>query len=249
MGDMLNYFLYSFGRRGGYIREDVMFYICFIIPIMIFSIIVQIKLKYTYSKFSKIRNKKGVVGAVVARNILDSYGLQHVRVEPVGGSLTDHYDPRDNVVRLSRNNYEGSSIAAIGVAAHEVGHAVQHATGYLGIKVRSAVIPVTRFGSFLSMPIILLGLIFGNPKLAFLGVILFSLIVFFELATLFVEFDASSRAVRVIVSQNILEIDEVFGVRKVLWAAAMTYVASFLSALLQLIRLILIVTSSNKRDD
>ena len=179
MGDMLNYLLYSFGRRGGYIREDVMFYICFIIPIMIFSIIVQIKLKYTYSKFSKISNRKGVVGAVVARNILDSYGLQHVRVEPIGGALTDHYDPRDNVVRLSRENYEGSSIAAIGVAAHEVGHAVQHATGYLGIKVRSAVIPVTRFGSFLSMPMILLGLIFGNPKLAFLGVILFSLIVFF----------------------------------------------------------------------
>lgn len=249
MGDMLNYFLYSFGRRGGYIREDFMFYMCFIIPVMIFSVIVQIKLKYIYSKFSKIKNRKGVVGAVVARNILDSYGLQHIRVEPVGGSLTDHYDPRDNVVRLSIDNYEGNSIAAIGVAAHEVGHAVQHATGYLGIKIRSAVIPVTRFGSFLSMPIFILGLIFGNPKLAFLGIILFSLIVFFELATLFVEFDASSRAIKVIIGQNILETDEVFGVRKVLWAAAMTYVASFLSALLQLIRLILIVTSSNRRDD
>ena len=153
------------------------------------------------------------------------------------------------MVRLSRSNYEGSSIAAVGVAAHEVGHAVQHATGYLGIKVRSAVIPVTKFGSFLSMPIIILGLIFGNPKLAFLGVVLFSLIVFFELATLFVEFDASSRAVRVIANQNILETQEIFGVKKVLWAAAMTYVASFLSSLLQLIRIILIVTSSNRRDD
>ena len=244
------YILSSRLRRGMfYLTRDQLFCLFIILPIFVISIFVQIRMMLIYSKFKKIRNKNGVSGAVVARNILDSYGLQYVRVEMIEGTLSDHFDPTSNVVRLSRANYEGTTIAAVGIAAHEVGHAIQHAKEYKPIKVRSVAVRTSRFGSFLSMPLILVGMIFSIPKLAYLGVILFSLIVFFELVTLFVEFDASSRAVKIINSQKILEENEVVFVKKVLWAAAMTYVVSFISALAQLVRLILLVSSLGKNDN
>ena len=186
---------------------------------------------YTYEKYKKVKNKKGLSGAVVARNILDSYGLQYVRVESVYGKLSDHFDPSCNVVRLSQENYDGTSVAAIGVAAHEVGHAIQHKKEYFPIKLRSVVIPIVRFGSYTSLIFVFLGLLFSNPKIAYFGIILFSFVVFFELATLFVEFDASSRAVKTIIKYDILDEEEIIGVKKVLWAAAMTYVVSLLNAI------------------
>ena len=244
------YIFSNVARRGYFnLSRDHIYCILVILPIAILAIFIQIRMFRIYSKFKKIKNVEGVSGAVAARNILDSYGLQYVRVEMVEGTLSDHFDPMDNVVRLSRENYEGSSIASVGIAAHEVGHAIQHAKEYKPMKLRSAVITTSRFGSFLSMPLILIGMIFSLPKLAYLGVILFSLIVILQLATLFVEFDASSRAVKIISSQQILTQKEVFFVKKVLWAAAMTYVVSFLSALAELIRLILIVGSLGKNDE
>ena len=228
---------------------DAMFFMFVIIPIFVLSIIVSIKLKLIYSKYSKIKNSNNVSGAVVARNILDSYGLQHVRVEAVYGDLTDHFDPTTNVVRLSYNNYEGTSIAAIGVAAHEVGHAIQYAKEYFPIKVRAAVIPATKFGSMFSIPIFMLGMMLANIKLAYFGIILFGLVALFQLITLPVEFNASIRAVKIIRAQKILDLEEIKGVKKVLWAAAMTYVASLISTLAQLIRLIIVANSNNSKDD
>ena len=231
---------YSFSNRAEYL-----FYFLVMVPIFIISIVVTIRLKLIYKKFSKISNKNMVSGAVVARNILDGYGLNHVEVVAISGELSDHYDPVDNVVRLSYKNYEGTSIAAIGVAAHEVGHAVQHAQNYVPVKIRSAVIPVTKLGSMLYFPVFFVGFILSSLKLIYLGIILFSLVTFFEFVTLPVEFNASSRAIKILKSQKILDFEELKGVKKVLWAAAMTYVVSFVASLAQLIRFILMVRTGD----
>lgn len=214
--------------------------------IFIMAIFVSLRVKFIYSKFSKFNTSRGISGAVVARNILDSYGLYNVKVDPIYGNLTDHYDPKSEVVRLSNNNYYGTSIAAIGVAAHEVGHAVQHAKSYIPVKIRSAVVPLTRFSSFFYVPIFFAGIIFSSPKLSYIGVFMFLIVTFFSLITLPVEFDASFRAIKIIDSQNILEKSEIVGVKKVLWAAAMTYVVSFVMSFVQLLRLFLI---AGYRDD
>ena len=235
-----------FGYYSAFDRADTIFYLVVILPIFMLSIFVSIKMKFIYSKYSKFKSLGGLTGAVVARSILDSYGLYGVRVEAISGVLTDHYDPRSNVVRLSYANYNGTSIASIGVVAHEVGHAVQYAKNYFPIKIRAAIVPATRFGSFLAMPIFIAGILLSNLRFAYFGIILFGLVAFFSFITLPVEFNASSRAVKILESQGILNEIEISGVKKVLWAAAMTYVASFLSSLAQLVRLILIV---NSRDD
>ena len=224
-----------------------MFYdptIILLIPAMIFSLIAQAMVKSTFSKYSNVRNGRGLTGAEAARAILDRNGLSNVRIEHIGGELTDHYDPRANVIRLSDSVYNSTSVAAVGVAAHEAGHAVQYAENYFPIKVRNSIIPVTRFGSSLSTPLVLLGIIFSWDFLITAGILLFCAVVLFQAVTLPVEFNASGRALRTLRDSCILEEDEVKEAKKVLTAAAMTYVAAMVSALLSLLRLILI---SNRR--
>lgn len=200
----------------------------------------------TFKRYQKIGNRRGITAAQVARQILDDNGLQFVAVERLSGSLTDHYDPRANVVRLSDSVYDSASVAAIGVAAHECGHAVQHATEYTPIKIRQAIIPITQFGSYAWYFVLVLGLILSLRPLVYAGIILFSLIVLFQFVTLPVEFNASSRALKTLDAYHILEQDELTSARKVLTAAAMTYVASLVSSILQLVRLLGLV---GRRDD
>lgn len=221
-----------------------------LLPAIILSIWASANVKSTFGKYSRMYNRFGLTGADAARKILDMNGLYDVRIERISGELTDNYDPRTNVVHLSESTYSSQSVAAVGVAAHEVGHAIQHATGYSPIKVRNAIVPAVNVCNMLSMPIILLGIILSyNQTLVDLGIILFSTTVLFQLITLPVEFNASSRALRTLEGQNILAPDEMQGASKVLRAAALTYVAAALSSLLSLLRLILIFGGNrNSRD-
>lgn len=210
-----------------------------LLPALILSLWAQFKVNSTFKKYSQVGNRLGYTGADVARRILDMNGLYHVKVERVGGNLTDHFDPKTNVVRLSDSTYSSQSVGAIGVAAHEVGHAVQHATGYSPIKLRNAIVPAVNIANFLSMPILILGL-FLSYTLVTVGIVMFSATVLFQLITLPVEFNASTRAIRTLEAQNMLAPDELKGATKVLKAAAMTYVAAAVSSILSLLRLILI---------
>ena len=219
--------------------------ILLIIPGFIISLWAQIKVSSTFKKYSKIKTTRGLSGAQAARKILDANGLQHVKIEQVRGDLTDHYDPRANVIRLSESVYHATSPSAIGVAAHEAGHAIQHAKNYAPINVRMKIIPVTKFGSMLAMPLFFIGLIFASPYLTVAGIILYSLVVLFQLATLPVEFNASTRAMSALSSTGILNEEELNASKKVLTAAAMTYVAALLTSLLTLLRLIIL---SNRRN-
>lgn len=214
--------------------------IIILIPAIIFSIVAQIMVKSAFSKYSKVRNSRGLTGADAAREILDRNGLSNVRIEHISGSLTDHYDPKANVIRLSDDVYGSATVAAVGVAAHEAGHAVQYAEGYYPVKIRNAIIPVTRFGSSLSTPLVILGLALSWDFLITAGILLFCAVVLFQAITLPVEFNASGRALKTLRSSHFLEDDEMKGARSVLTAAAMTYVAAMLSALLSLVRLLVI---------
>lgn len=214
--------------------------IIILIPAIIFSIVAQIMVKSAFSEYSKVRNSRGLTGADAAREILDRNGLTNVRIEHISGSLTDHYDPKANVIRLSDDVYGSATVAAVGVAAHEAGHAVQYAEGYYPIKIRNAIIPVTRFGSSLSTPLVILGLALSWDFLITAGILLFCAVVLFQAITLPVEFNASGRALKTLRSSHFLEDDEMKGARSVLTAAAMTYVAAMLSALLSLVRLLVI---------
>ena len=220
-----------------------------LIPAVILSLYAQMKINSTYHQYSQIGSKKGMTGADVARYILNKNGLYDVPIERVQGQLTDHYDPRSRVVRLSAGVYDSTSIAALGVAAHEVGHAVQHDSGYMPLYIRNTIIPITQIGSYVSIPLLLLGLLMGSPSLVELGVVLFAGIVFFQLITLPVEFNASRRAVAVLGNDAILTSDELSGTKKVLQAAALTYVAAALMAVLQLVRLLLISGVLGGRDE
>ena len=220
--------------------------ILLVIPGFIISLWAQIKVSTTFKKYSKLNTVKGLSGYGAARRILDANGLSHVRIEQVHGNLTDHYDPRANVIRLSESVYHATSPAAIGVAAHEAGHAIQHAKNYKPITVRSKLVPVTNIGSAISMPLFFIGLIFSYYPLLIAGIILYSLVSIFQLVTLPVEFDASSRAMRVLESSGILNETELKASRKVLSAAAMTYVAALLTSLLTLLRLIIL--ANGRRD-
>lgn len=221
-------------------------YILVIIGFML-SIFASFGVKSTFSKYSGVYNSRGMTGRDAAREILDKNGLYSVGIEHVAGELTDHYDPRANVIRLSDATYNSSSVAAVGVAAHEAGHAVQHAVGYTPIKLRNAFVPVVNIGSSLSMPLFILGLIMGREGLAFAGIVLFSAVLIFQLITLPVEFNASHRALVVLDSSGMLALDEVKQAGKVLKAAAMTYVAGVAATALQLLRLLLIF-NSRRRD-
>lgn len=194
----------------------------------------------TFSKYSRRSNRSGITGQEAARRILMHAGITDVRIERIGGSLTDHFDPRNRVVRLSDSVYNSTSVAAIGVAAHECGHVIQHSTGYLPIKIRSAIVPVVNIGSRLSLPVIILGLVFSSFDLVNIGIILFGLTFAFQLVTLPVEFNASHRALRILESDGMMYNDELKCARKVLRAAALTYITAAVSTLLQLLRLVLL---------
>lgn len=213
----------------------------------IFSFWAQIKVNSTFSKYSKVTSRRNLTGADAAQTILRRNGLSNVRVERVSGSLTDHYDPRTNVVRLSESVYDSNSVAAIGVAAHECGHAIQHAANYGPIKLRTAIIPATRIGSSLAMPLILIGLLFSMTGLAYIGVAFFALSTLFQLVTLPVEFNASSRALTTLEDYGTLDDGELKGAKKVLSAAAMTYVAALAVSAVNLLRLMSIVSSGSRR--
>lgn len=205
------------------------------------SLFASFGVKSTFSKYSKVFSASGLTGSTAARKVLDMHGLYHIRIERIAGDLTDHFDPRSGVIRLSDSVFDSNSVAAIGVAAHEAGHAVQHATKYTPITVRNSIIPIVNIGNSLSMPLFFLGLLLGMPNLAFFGVILFSLVLVFQLVTLPVEFNASRRAINILESGNLLYDDEINGAKKVLKAAAMTYVASAAATALQVLRLLLIL--------
>ena len=204
------------------------------------------KMRSTFNKYSRVRSRTGMTGREAAEYVLRSAGIYDVRVEHVGGNLTDHYDPRTKTLRLSDATYNSQSVAAIGVAAHECGHAVQHATGYAPLRFRGALVPVANLGSTIAWPLIIIGLLFtGQSSMLFLnlGILAFSLAVLFQIVTLPVEFDASNRAVRVLGSTGLLYEDELRDTRKVLTAADLTYVAGAAASILQLLRIILLANS------
>ncbi|MBE5972036.1 MAG: zinc metallopeptidase [Lachnoclostridium sp.] len=217
---------------------------------VVISLWAQSRVTSTYNKYSKVRSRTGMTGAEAAMRLLHSQGIYDVTVRKVAGSLTDHYDPRTKVVNLSESVYGSTSIAALGVAAHECGHAMQHNEEYAPLRLRSALVPVANFGSKISWPLILFGLMIGGlgSPLCQIGILMFSLAVLFQLVTLPVEFNASNRAVRLLDSQRILSGDEVKGTRSVLNAAALTYVAAAASSMLQLLRLV-ILYGGRRRDD
>lgn len=217
------------------------------IAAVIFSYAMQGLVNSTFKKYSRVSSRRNVPANVIARQILDSYGLYNVAVVKVPGKLSDHYDPRQNVVALSDSTFFSTSVAAIGVAAHEVGHAVQHNTGYVPIKIRSFFVPIAQFGSSSWIVFFFLGMFFSLPFLLEVGIILFAFVVLFQLLTLPVEFNASRRALNTIESQFLLERDEMAGARKTLSAAAMTYIAGLMVALTQLLRLLVIV-NGRRRD-
>lgn len=214
------------------------YYIYLILPAMIIAIIAQINVKSTFNKYKKLSNSRGYTGYQVARQILDENGLNNVKIERVTGELSDHFDPRTNIIRLSDSTYSSDSVGAIGVASHEVGHAIQYNVGYFPIKIRAAIIPITNIGSTMAIPLAMIGIIFSAPILINIGIILFLSVVTFQLVTLPVEFNASNRAIKTLKNRNILYGQELVGAKKVLSAAAMTYVAALIVSLANLIRLI-----------
>ena len=220
-----------------------------LIPAMIFAFWAQIRVNSTFKKYARVPSRRGLTGAEAARRVLDANGLRHITIERVHGHLTDHFDPTAGVIRLSDATYASTSVAAIGVAAHEAGHAVQHAVGYVPIKVRSAIIPLTRFGSFLAMPLFLIGLLLGSGSylgygigtiFMVTGILFFSFSTLFQLVTLPTEFNASARAMKALEDGGLLAADELPAAKATLSAAAMTYVAALASSLASLLRLILI---------
>lgn len=222
-------------------------YILVIIGAVICAI-ASINVNTTFNKFSKFRNSKGLTAEDCAEAIMHEAGIYDVRIERIRGKLTDHYSPTEKVLRLSENVYGSTSVAALGVAAHECGHAIQDKEGYFPLKLRSVSVPVANIGSKLAWPVIIIGLIIGQMGIARIGVVLFGLVVLFQLITLPVEFNASGRAVKIMQQQNLLAGDELKGASKVLKAAALTYVAALFSSILQLLRLILLTRGNGRRN-
>ena len=215
-------------------------YILVLIGVVI-TMIAQARVKSTYARYQKVRSHSGITGAQAAEQILHGAGIYDVQIQHIPGNLTDNYDPRSKVLHLSDSTYQSTSVAAIGVAAHECGHAIQHDTDYAPLRIRASIVPVVNIGSSLSWPIILAGVLLSfNQTLITIGIVLFSLTVLFHLITLPVEFDASGRALKILSSSHMLYPDEVDGARSVLRAAAMTYVASAAASILSLMRLMLL---------
>ncbi|NEZ46010.1 zinc metallopeptidase [Clostridium niameyense] len=211
-----------------------------LIPALLISVWAQFKVSSSFDKYSRMSTMNGYTGAQVARMLLDSKGLYNVPVELIGGKLTDHYDPTRRVMRLSKEVYYGKSVASIGVAAHETGHAIQHLESYSPLMIRNSIVPVVNFSSSASWILFFIGILFQVPSLTRFGIVLFTAVVLFQLITLPVEFNASSRALMLLKNQGILYENEVNGAKKVLQAAAMTYVAAAMTAISQLLRLIIL---------
>jgi len=224
-------------------------YFIFMIPGLLFMLWAQSKVRGNYGKFSKVKNHQGMTGAQVARTILDRNGLQDVPVEVVPGELTDHYDPRKRVLRLSQGVYGVPSVAAIGIAAHETGHALQHQKAYAPLRVRGAMVPAVNIGSNFGFIVLFAGLLLANSTLAWVGVALFGLATIFALLTLPVEFDATRRAKEALASMGIVDVEEGKGVAKVLDAAAWTYIAGFAASLLTLLYYVSLVSGMSRRSD
>lgn len=213
-------------------------YIMYILPALLLTFWAQYRVSSTYAKYGKVHSRRGMTAEQVARMILDRNGLYQVQIGRVGGNLTDHFNPKTNVVNLSDTTSTSTSVAAIGVAAHEVGHAIQHATGYAPIKIRNSIVPVVSIASQAAIPLFFIGLLFNSGFMMDVGIWFFSLAVLFQLITLPVEFNASRRAISILESDYILEEEEVRGAKQVLSAAAMTYVAAAAMSLAQLLRLL-----------
>ena len=223
------------------------YYLVLVMPAMLFALWAQAQVSGTFAKFSKVRTMRGLTGAQAAEAVLRAGGVYDVRIERISGNLTDHFDPRAKVIRLSDSVYDSPSVAAVGVAAHEAGHAVQHAQDYFPIKVRSAIIPVTQIGSSLALPLIIIGLLLSSLNLVYLGIAFFGLSTVFQAVTLPVEFDASRRAIATLGEEGLLSPEELPGAKKTLRAAALTYVAALAVSLAQLLRLLLVF--GGRRDD
>lgn len=233
----------------GYYMSSNWLYIILVLPAFIISLIAQAKVKSTYSKMAKVQNTSGYTGAQAAAAVLRHYGITDVRIEETKGRLSDHFDPRKKVIRLSCEVYYGNSISAVGIACHEAGHAAQHAQGYAPIKIRNAIIPACNIGSYLGIPLAFAGYFFGFEPLILVGLGLYSLIAVFQLVTLPVEFNASARAVRVIDENGLLRSEEeISGAKKVLSAAAMTYVAALVVTLANLLRFAILFLGRGRRN-
>lgn len=217
------------------------------IPVLLFSFYCQIKVKRAFRRYSSVHAMCGMTGAQAAARLLQLNGITDVQIRQIGGTLTDYYDPKNKEICLSGDVYNATSVAAIGVACHEAGHACQHAQGYAPLKIRNAAIPATRIGSSLGIPLVLLGVVFTWRPLIMVGIVLYALVALFQLLTLPVEFNASRRALQTIGSNQFLTEQEYRGARKVLTAAALTYVAALASALATLLRLLLLAGRSNDR--
>lgn len=220
-----------------------------IVPAFLLSVYAQLRVRSSYSRYSKIPTSRSITGAQAARRILDAEGIRDVTIEPATGFLSDHYDPRSKVLRLSESVYSGDSLASVGIAAHEAGHAIQHAQGYAPLQLRNAIVPISSLGSNLAWPLLLIGFLFMAKSLVMAGIVLFSLAVLFQIITLPVEFNASSRARDTLVATGILTDVEVAGAGKVLSAAALTYVAAAATAIVQLLYFLLRAGLLGRRDD
>ena len=230
----------------GYYYYDI-YYFILVIPVFIISLIIQARLKSTFKKYSRVGNMRNITGAQAAEMVLRYYNIQDVRIERINGNLTDCYDPVNKVIKLSDSVFDNPSIAAVGVACHEAGHAAQHAEQYSPIKIRNSILPVCNVGSRLSLPLLILGIIFSFEPLIWVGIAFFALTSVFQFVTLPVEFNASNRALHVIESTGILSLEEKQGAAKVLKMAAMTYIASLAMSLAQLLRLILKFGGNRRR--
>jgi hypothetical protein len=218
-----------------------------LVPALIFALYCQAKVKSNFKKYSQVVSRSGMTGADAAWRLLQLNGITDVKIKKISGSLTDYFDPRTKEICLSEDVFDSRSIAAIGVACHEAGHACQHAQNYFPLKIRNAIIPATKLGSWLGVPLVFIGIIFSSDTLALVGLLLYSLIAVFQLVTLPVEFNASSRALATIETYGFLTPDEKVGAKKVLTAAALTYVAALVSSLASILRLVLIVMGSGRR--
>lgn len=224
------------------------YYLVLVVPMLILSLIAQAMVKSTFNKQAKVLASRGLTGEQAAARVLYHYGINDVRIElSSSGKLSDHFDPKSNVIRLSNGVYQSSSVAAIGVACHEAGHAAQHAEGYLPIKIRNAILPICNIGSTLGLPLAIIGYFMGFEPLVSIGLLLYALIAVFQFATLPVEFNASKRALAVIEETGMLQGDEIGGAKKVLTAAAMTYITALLVSLANLLRFVLRFSSRRDR--
>ena len=223
------------------------YYLFLVLPMFFLAILAQMRVKSSYSKYRKIRNSRGLTGAMAAQRVLDYYNITNVRIERIGGELTDNFDPRINTIRLSEDIFDGNSIASVGIACHEAGHAAQHAENYAPVKIRNSIISVCNIGSFVGIPLAIIGLAINSEPIYLIGLFLYAFVALFQLVTLPVEFNASARAVKVIEETGLLSEEENKGAKSVLKAAAMTYVAALAVSLANLLRIMLLITGRRRR--